>query len=263
MDTRTDARYWNTVGSSLQKRPRQTLWRAHSDAVNVGWLAPRLAAQRVGRLLKTDLFDEALTTGLYPLLSVRAHSVFGVDISASTLRAAGGRYVGLHRAQADIRALPFADGAFDGIVSNSTLDHFDSTAGIAAALAELHRVLRSRGQLLLTLDNLANPVVALRNALPLRLLNLLRIVPYGIGATCGPGRLQHFVRQAGFEVLEVGAILHCPRVLVVALARMLEARQAAPLRPPFLRCLMAFERLARWRTRFLTGYFIAIVARKG
>jgi hypothetical protein len=26
--------------------------------------------------------------------------------------------------------------------------------------------------------------------------------------------------------------------------------------------LMKFERLARWRTRFLTGYFIAVVARK-
>jgi SAM-dependent methyltransferase len=263
MDKRTDARYWNMVGTTWNGQPRQALWRAHSDAVNGEWLTPRLVAQPGGRLLKTDLFDEALTTGLYPLLSARAQTVFGVDLSASTLRAAGGRCVGLYRAQADVRALPFTNGVFDHIVSNSTLDHFASTADIVAALVELRRVLRSGGQLLLTLDNLANPVVALRNALPLRLLNGLGIVPYGIGATCGPRRLQSFVRQAGFEVLEVGAILHCPRVLAVAAARMLEWRQSTPLRQRFLRCLMAFERLAGWRTRFLTGYFIAIVARKG
>jgi SAM-dependent methyltransferase len=263
MDSRADARYWDAVGvSSQQRRGRHTLWRAHSDAVNGAWLQPRLPAHPIERLLKTDLFDEALTTGLYPFFS-RAHSVFGVDISASTLRAAGARNAHLHRTQADVRSLPFADGAFDGIVSNSTLDHFTSTADILSALVELNRVLRSGGRLLLTLDNLANPVVALRNALPSRLLNRLGIVPYGVGAACRPRRLQRFVREAGFEVLEAGAILHCPRALAVAAARVLESGGSPWIRQRFFDCLTPFERLGSWRTRFLTGYFIAIVARKG
>jgi hypothetical protein len=113
MDSRAEARYWDAVGvSSQQRRGRHTLWRAHSDAVNGAWLQPRLPAHPIERLLKTDLFDEALTTGLYPFFS-RAHSVFGVDISTSTLRAAGARNAHLHRTQADVRSLPFADGAFE------------------------------------------------------------------------------------------------------------------------------------------------------
>src|SRR4029434_1314077 len=58
----------------------------------------------------------------------------------------------------------FADEAFDVIVSNSTLDHFGSWAELGASLHELHRVLKTRGLLIITLDNRANPIVALRNA---------------------------------------------------------------------------------------------------
>ncbi len=261
MSSRADTRYWETVGMAWHAERRQTLWRAHSDAVNSSWLARCLPTRPIERLLKTDLFDEALTAGLYPLLSARARTVFGVDISASTLRAAGARYAHLHGAQADVRSLPFADATFDGVISNSTLDHFESTAEIVAGLEELYRVLRSGGCLFLTLDNLANPVVALRNALPARVLNRLGIVPYGIGAACGPRRLQRFVRGVGFEVMEVDALLHCPRALAVAAARVVESHRSQVCQR-FLSRLMPFERLARWPTRFLTGYFIAVVARK-
>jgi SAM-dependent methyltransferase len=253
--------YWETVGVLSQERP-QPVWRAHSDAVNIAWVGPRLSTQRVERLLKTDLFDEALAAGLYPLLSARAHCVVGVDVAVSTVRAARHGCVRLQSAGADVRALPFATGTFDSVVSNSTLDHFASTADIRASLQELHRVLRPGGQLLLTLDNLANPVVALRNALPFRPLHALGIVPYQVGATCGPWRLQRFVREAGFEVLDVDAIMHCPRVFAVALARMLERYGTLRAHSGFLRCLVAFEHLARWPTRFLTGYFVAVAARR-
>lgn len=262
MDSHTDAQYWNDVGTAWGGQPRQTLWRAHSDAVNAVWLARRLPAQPVARLLKTDLFDEALAGGLYPLLSAQAREVFGVDISGSTLRAAHARYTRLLSARADVRALPFADAVLDVVVSNSTLDHFASTADIIAALAELYRVLRPGGDLLLTLDNLANPMVAVRNALPFRPLHALGIVPYQVGATCGPRQLEQMVTQVGFEVRDLGAILHCPRVFAVAAARLLERRGSARLQRCFLQSLMSWEHLADWPTRFRTGYFITIVGRK-
>src|SRR5204863_8026948 len=66
----------------------------------------------------------------------------------------------------DVRALPFADGSFDVVVSTSTLDHFQARADIDTALRELHRVLASDGLAVVTLDNPWNPLVALRNALP-------------------------------------------------------------------------------------------------
>jgi hypothetical protein len=74
-------------------------------------------------------------------------------------------------------------------------------------------------------------------------------VPYYVGATCGPRRLRRLLGGAGFRVEELAALLHVPRILVRA------------ARPP-LRLLMEGERLERWPTRYLTGQFVAVRARK-
>jgi SAM-dependent methyltransferase len=158
---------------------------------------------------------------------------------------------------ADTRALPFDDGAFDVVLSNSTLDHFESLADMRAALAELRRVLEPGGRLVLTLDNGANPLVLLRNALPEALLSRLRLVPYPIGVTCGPRHLRGVLREAGFEVEASRGVMHCPRVL---------ARAASALAPRASRGLlkgaMAFEGLGRLPTRYLTAQFVAAAARR-
>jgi SAM-dependent methyltransferase len=253
---------WNAVGEVWQRTRPQSLWRAHSDAVNAALLARWLPSARAERLLKTDLFDEAFSDGLYPQLAHRAHCIVGIDISASIVRADRSRRPGLQVAMADVRRLPFASSSFDVIVSNSTLDHFKTSHEIVVGLGELRRVLRSGGQLLLTLDNLANPIIAMRNALPFRLVNRLGFVPYYVGATYGPHGLRRIVQEVGFEIREIEAIMHCPRVLVVALARFLERRLGLATQKRLLRGLMAFERLACWPTRFLTGHFIAVKATK-
>jgi ubiquinone/menaquinone biosynthesis C-methylase UbiE len=250
------------VAETWQKTKPQKFWRAHSDAVNVALLERWLPTEQVECVLKTDLFDEACSTGLYPQLASKAQRVVGIDISLSTLHANRLRHTGLHMVHADVRWLPFASEAFDVIVSNSTLDHFTSPNEIVASLCELYRVLRPGGQLLLTLDNLANPVIALRNVLPFRLLHRLGIVPYYIGATYTPHRLRHMLQRVGFDVLDVDAVMHCPRTLVVTMARALEGHLKLKTQKRFLRGLMAFERLSRWPTRFLTGYFIAVRATK-
>lgn len=254
--------HWRTDNAFTELQPPQTLWRQHSDAVNSAWLEARLPIAPAGRGLKTDLFDEALATGLLPMLAGRMRQVVAVDLSTRVFRAARDRHPVLHGAVGDVRALPFEDHTFDWIISNSTLDHFSSRTEIESSLEELHRLLRPNGTLLLTLDNLANPVVALRNALPYPLLRALGLVPYPMGASCGPFRLRQLVSQAGFEVLEMSALLHCPRVLAVAVARLLETRGSARTRARFLEVAMGFERLARSRTRFLSGHFIGVVAIK-
>ena len=115
---------------------------------------------------------------------------------------------------------------------------------------------------LLTLDNLAHPAVWLRNILPQRLLLGLGLVPYRVGATCGPRRLEAYCRNAGLEVTDTTAILHCPRALAVAGAGLLERRGSRRTQCRYLAALASFERLERWPTRFLTGHFTAIHARK-
>jgi hypothetical protein len=112
------------------------------------------------------------------------------------------------------------------------------------------------------MDNLANPSIALRNTLPFQLLHRMGIVPYYIGATFGPHRLCHKLRQVGFDVIENTAVMHCPRVFAVAMTRVLERYGSVKAQRRLLHYLMIFERLARWPTRFLTGYFLAVKAIK-
>jgi SAM-dependent methyltransferase len=258
-----EAHYWDEIaGVWTQTRP-QALWRAHSDLVNSSLFSRWLPSGPTGRLLKTDLFDEAFGVGLYPLLKSRSCKLTGMDVSILTLSTALSRYCDLKATCTDIRRLPFADAAFDIVVSNSTLDHFESMDEIVTGLRELRRVLKPGGQLLLTLDNLANPLIALRNILPFPLLNRLGIVPYYVGISWGPRRLLRILRQLELEVVDVDTLMHAPRVIAVAVARLLERHAAPKTQQKFLRFLMSFEQLSRWPTRFLTGHFVAVRAING
>jgi ubiquinone/menaquinone biosynthesis C-methylase UbiE len=256
-----EAHYWEDVCREFRKSPLR-LWRHHSDAVNNKLLEQWLPKEPIQRLIKTDVFDEALGDGLYPLLALRAKNVVGIDISPFTLHAAVAHHDRLSAVGADANRLPFVDEAFEVVVSNSTLDHFESCEELIVSLRELYRVLKAGGLLIITLDNLANPVIALRNALPFRLVNRLGIVPYYVGATTGPRGLRRMLQQVEFKILEVDAVMHCPRVLAVWAARILERHAGTGIQKRFLKILMSFERLSHWRTRFLTGYFLAVKAIK-
>lgn len=83
------------------------------------------------------------------LLAEAAASVIGADLSAEAVGHAGERYraPNLSFRQADCRALPFEDGAFDCVVSFETLEHLDDHEGL---LSEFRRVLSPDGFLLIS-----------------------------------------------------------------------------------------------------------------
>ena len=253
-------RAWAGFPEVFQGKGQQSLWRTHSDAVNNALLTRWWPKGQFENLLKTDLFDEAVSDGLSPLLNARAKRVFYIDASFEVHQMAKRRHPPLRTIGADVRYLPFANDTFDGIVSNSTLDHFESPDDLVASLKELYRVLQRGAQMILTLDNFANPVIFLRNGLPFRLLQQLKIVPYYVGVTLGPYRLQRLLKNVGFKVLEVDTIMHCPRVLAVAIVCWMERHASPKTQRVFLDFLMAFERLSHLPTRFFTGHFIAIRA---
>ena len=249
--------YWDEVAEHWRDSRPDGLWRQHADRVNKDLVERWLRSTPVGRLLKTDLFDEAATGGLNEQLQSRGRLVVGIDLSGITARAAQPQANGMVIACADVRRLPFADETFDVVVSNSTLDHFRSRNELIASMRELSRVTRPGGELVLTLDNRANPVVALRNALPFHWLNRIRVLPYYVGVTCGPRGLRTLLAETNWELREMDAILHCPRFLVIQLSQMLVRRAGIKTQKQFLTRLAHFERLARWPTRYLTGYFVA------
>ena len=261
-----DAHYWDQTARNWQANGAHRLWRRHSDAVNTRLLSQWLAdidhnSNERPRLLKTDLFDEAFGNGLVDLLRQRAGAVVGIDVSPQVLAAARAHAPGAWHVAADVRQLPFADHAFDCIVSLSTLDHFQSHDQIETSMRELGRVLRPGGQLLLTLDNAANPIVWLRNVALFPWLHRVGIVPYFVGKTCGPKRLAGIVERAGLHVRDIRAVLHCPRVAAVAVAKGLHHAEPRSQRR-FLDALMSFERMSSWPSRFISGYFVAVRAVK-
>lgn len=258
-----EAGQWDAVADEWRRDRPDALWRRHSDAVNAALVSRWLGPDVGGRVLKTDLFDEAFGEGLLPVLSQGGRTVVGIDISEPVRDEAARRHPALDPVAADVRDLPFEDGSFDAVVSLSTLDHFEDPSDILVALRELARVLRAGGTLILTLDNPGNPAVWLRNALPLGWLRRGGIVPYFVGATMGRRRLGRAVREAGLDVLDMTAVLHCTRVFAVRAARRVARRGDDEQSERFLHRLMRHERKEQWPTRYRTGYFAAVHARKG
>jgi SAM-dependent methyltransferase len=257
-----DFKYWDSIYETFKKDSAHSLWRSHSDAVNIALLGRWLPKGKTGLMLKTDLFDEAISNGMYPFLTTTTEDIIGIDISSLIVKEAKNSHNGLKGSVADVRSLPFHENAFDIIVSISTLDHFASRKEIINSLREFHRVLRKGGRLILTLDNLINPVISLRAVLPFSLLKRTGIVSYYFGVTAGPRYLRRVLGLTGFEIINTDAVMHCPRALAVALAHSLERKAGPNVQRFFLRALMGFEHLSILPTRFLTGYFVAVNAVK-
>lgn len=263
----TSSDYWDAVGRNWREQQPDALWREFTDAQQLellqGWLPSQagVSADRSITLLKTDLFDEVAHRGLVQPLQAMGLMVSGIDLSPLIVAEAQARNPDLEAQQADVRLLPFHERSFDVAFSGSSLDHFDSEPDIAVALAELARVLRPGGCLILTLDNPTNPLIALRNCAPQRLLRRVGVLPYQVGVTLERGALLEALRVEGLEILQTKAVQHCPRVLAVLLARP-TARLPSFCRKLFLRGLAGFEQLACLPTRWFTAHYIAVLAVK-
>ncbi|HOG27967.1 MAG TPA: methyltransferase domain-containing protein [Vicinamibacterales bacterium] len=253
--------YWNEIGRAWARGQRDASWRGCSDAIHERWLGRVAADLQGGRVLKTDLFNEAIGDGFAGWFERRGCRMLACDVAWPTAARAAARHPSIAVVAADVRTLPLAPGAIDAVLSDSTLDHFACEAEIAASLRELRRTLRRGGTLLLTMDNPRNPLIRLRNLCP-GFWHRLGIVPYMVGVTCTRRRLEQMLDAAGFEVEASATIMHAPRVAAVWLCRWW-ARATRRNRPaPWLvASLLAAEHLDRLPTRELTGHFVAIRAR--
>jgi SAM-dependent methyltransferase len=253
---------WGAIGLRLNSHPADSLWRAYCDRLNRQWLTRHLGGQRFQAALKTDAFDEAVGEGACPLLGEVAERVFAMDISASTCRLATERRP-MFAVACDVRKLPFAGDSFDLVISLSTLDHFASVVEMEEALRCVHRVLRPEGRLLLTLDNLSNPLVRLRNAVYPRIFKGSRLVPFPVGVTVSPEQLRLMLERAGFQVRNLTTLMHILRVPAVALAALLDRVGGPSVKRLSSGALLAFEFLSQLPTARWTGNYIAVACSKG
>ena len=258
MQIQSRAQYWDDVAREWAAAGRQKLWRRYSDELHRAFVTRWLPDAPFTRVLKTDAFDEA--TSDLGLRVATAGVAISLDVSVTTLREARRRHTGLVPLAGNVRQLPIRNGVFDVIVSTSTLDHMDDLEDIAVALGELHRVMRAGGRLILTLDNRLNPAVALRSWLPQRWLQRLHVVPYHVGANCGPRHLRKMVAAAGFDAQYVGSLMHTPRFPSVIICNVCDWMGLNGLGRALVRGMMSLEALDRLPARFLTGYFVSVVA---
>jgi SAM-dependent methyltransferase len=213
-----------------------------------------------GRLLKTDLFEEA-NGGDHILFDVPAAPArrFGFDLAYATTRCAARRFAAFDAGLfcCDVRRLAIASDSLDLIVSTSTLDHLDSVDELRGAIVELARALKPGGRLILTLDNPRNPIYWV-----LRLMSRLGWLPFHLGITVSRARMIGMLEQAGLEVLVSRMLIHNPRLvstlLFLALRRLL-GRRAHGLIAGLLRLFGALDRLP---TREFTACFSAACAQK-
>lgn len=221
-----------------------------------------------GPTLKTDLFEEAVTP--LHLFNVLGPQAVGTDISLAVVRAAAARLQRERQpsrdpvplAVSDLRALPYATGSFARILSGSSLDHFERHDDIAVALAELVRCLRPGGCLVVTFDNPHNPLVWLRNALPLSWLTRIGLVPYFVGATYTRADAQRTLTALGLQVTHVGSMGHVPRAPAIW-ASDLQARRSRHVSRGLLRAFGWFDRwLDGGALQLLSGYYLAVRAIK-
>lgn len=253
--------YWDRLlAHDLGTLAEQAEWLRYSRGLYAEWITRYLETHgTTASVLKTDAFEETRGTEVIDALRSRFGRVVTIDVAHSALRRAG---LGPQRkVQSSVLQLPFRPAAFDAVVSLSTLDHLASAEEIVAALRGLSAVTRPGGQMLLTLDNLANPVVWLRNAVPHAILNSVAKRPYRYGATLTPHALEKALRMAGWKVRTLTSVVHPPRVLAVAMSKFVG--EGRPLsRSVYDRCLRAFESWAALPTRHLTGYFTLTVCER-
>jgi len=257
-ESKVTAKYWSENTPDSDKDEFQMLWREHSDRVHIDLISKWLPDKPFNKVFKTDLFDEYVCTGLYPFLSAKAEAVYGIDLSEPVTKNSRLKYPDMSTIRANILSLPFADNVFDLIISNSTIDHFQHLDNIVESLNELYRTLGKDGTMILTIDNLDNPIVALRNRLPYSFLNRSGIVPYYVGVTLGLKKLLEILAQTGFEILDKCFIMHCPRIFCVLIAEYFKKSASRKGQLRFLRALKMFEGLSKYPVSPLTGHFIAV-----
>ena len=247
MPSSPDPGYWDTVAAQDDGLPAG--WRRHGRRAHLD-LIERWVGPPRGRWLKTDLYEER--TPDRALLGHLADGSVGRH----------GRLCG-HRPPGAAGGAPWwsptsvaaasPTGSFAGVLSTSTLDHFDDPADLRLALAELARLLAPGGRLLLTLDNPPEPADP----------GSQRAAPVS-GAAYRPGPVRrgpHGRRPGGGRSPRRGRpppvglehLLHAPHVIGTRPARWRWYEE---------RALPRIDRLARTRLAPVTGHYVAFLAER-
>jgi SAM-dependent methyltransferase len=197
MSVTADRERWEATQRGLWGR-RPEDWSELAEPQNVGLFTDALDAAAVAA--GTDVLDVGCGSGLaLALADERGARTSGIDISAPLLEVARRRVPDADLREGGLDVLPFADQSFDAVLAINALQF---AVAPAAAVREIHRVLRPGGRL--AIGGFAAPESCESTALHLAMESLVPAdrqedhAPYALAA---PGALERALADARLVVL--------------------------------------------------------------
>lgn len=261
---RERSHYWDEVLQEMGHQHISETWYTYMRAVYGRLLHEWLPDSPAGRSLKTDSFEEALST--QPVLQDLGAESIGIDCSLAIVQMARER---LRKREdrhqfvvGDLCQLPFRPETLASILAGSSLDHFPEKEDIATSLAELVHALAPGGILIATFDNPHNPLIWMRNRLPFPFLSRFGLVPYYVGATYTLHEACQQLEALGMVVTDRTAVAHVPRAPAMWVAKVIDRLGWKRFNRSVLLLFDICERLAQWPMCYRTGYYLALRAEK-
>ncbi|MBT5876848.1 MAG: class I SAM-dependent methyltransferase [Candidatus Latescibacteria bacterium] len=223
-------------------------------------LISRLIGPLLGKkVLKLDLWNEAVNTRLLQWISEQGATAFGVDVSTVTTKRARKNDIDgddcLHLAQSDIRHLPFPSDSFDVVYTMGTIEHMDD---YDTAIREVCRVLKPGGLTIVGVpfkwDIFLRPIIV-------GILDWFGKYPYSPEKSFGSRELRSLLESSGLSPIQRSGILMLPGI--IRMAEIFLYRRGLGIHRWLKPLVVPFDWLEnRYRWPGYLGYLIAYSAEK-
>lgn len=211
------------------------------------------------KVLKLDLWNEAVNTRILNWMDYQGADAYGMDISYITVsraQANSSRTNGRIRTlQSDIRFIPFADNSFDFVYTMGTIEHVEE---YEIVVQEIHRVLKTGGRTIIGVPHKWD--IFLRPLL-VKVLDLFGKYLYAPEISMAASELKRVVERSDLRVCCRTGLLLMPGF--IRMADLYFYTRGIPLHKLTPLLLWPFEQFeSRWEWARKLGYLLVVIAEK-